>query len=99
RVVSSDADDLHSGDFVVVGWGRASELRRHGTARPAVPADDRADEARREPWVRVRVDLRLARALAGVDADARPRRRPDVEDQARPHGHEPGHTRADRARE
>ena len=45
------------------------------------------------------MDIRLARALAGVDADARARRRPDLEDQARPHGHEPRHARADRARE
>ena len=49
--------------------------------------------------LRVRLDLRLARALAGVDAGDGAPRRPDVEDQARPHGHEPGHPRPDGARE
>ena len=49
--------------------------------------------------LRVRLDLRLARALAGVDAGDGAPRRPDLEDQARPHGHEPGHPRPDGARE
>ena len=47
----------------------------------------------------VRLDVRLARALAGVDAGDGAPRRPDLDDQARPHGHEPGHSRSDGARE
>ena len=37
------------------------------------------------------LDLRLARALAGVVPCVRARRRPHLEDQARPHGHQPRH--------
>ena len=76
-----------------------AQLRRHRPARPAVPAPDRADEARRGAGLRVRLDLRLARALAGVDAGDGAPRRPDLEDQARPHGHQPRHPRPDGARE
>ena len=42
------------------------ELRRHRSPRPALQPPDRADPARREARVRVRVDLRLACPLAGV---------------------------------
>ena len=56
---------------------RDAELRRHRPARPAVPAPDRADAARREPRLRVRLDVRLARPLAGVDSAADARRRAD----------------------
>ena len=87
------------GEDYVAGAVHGSELRRHRPSRSAVHADDRADPARRAAGVRVRLDLRLARALAGVVPGDGARCRPDVEDQARPHGHEPGHARADGARE
>ena len=70
---------------------RAPQLRRHRPARPAVPAPDRAVPAGRAARVRVRLDLRLPRALAGVHGDDGARRRGDRTDQAGAHGHQPGH--------
>ena len=55
---------------------------------PPYHALARADQARRVARLRVRVDVRLARALAGVDPDAGGRGARDVEDQARPLRHE-----------
>ena len=76
--------------------GHGSQLRRHRPARPALSAPDRAASARRAARIRVRLDLRLARPVAGVHADPRARGGGHRADQARPHGHEPRHARADR---
>ena len=99
RVVESDADDLHSHIIARVGSAAWLSLRCHGPARPAVHAVPRADRARRAAGLRVRLDVRLARPLARIDAAARARRRPDVDDEARPLRDEPGHARPDGARE
>src|SRR6266480_2131140 len=56
------------------------QLRRHGSARPAVHAADRADAEGGRARVRIRLDLRLAHPLAGVVRD-------DAGHLERPDGH------------
>src|SRR5215213_359501 len=83
------ADDL---------WGFHAQLRRHHPARPAVHAPDRAHNAGRAAGLRVRLDVRLARPLAGVDPAAGPPRQGDYADEARADGDEPRDARPDAAR-
>ena len=59
----------------------------------------RADPARRGERLRVRLDVRLARALAGVVPAAHARGAGDLDDEVRPLRDEPGHARADGPRE
>ena len=99
RVVQAGADDLHGSPARSRLPPHGNQLRRHRPARPAVHALPRAARARRGAGLRVRLDVRLARPLAGVDPAAHARRRPHDDDEARPLRHEPGHARADRARE
>src|SRR4029077_7472031 len=69
---------------------------RHGPpARSAVLADARADSARREERLRVRLDVRLAHPLGEVVRAAPARRGQDRKDQARPLRHQPGDPRPD----
>src|SRR5260221_6688318 len=76
-----------------------AELRRHDPARSALAASGRVDAARRAEWVRLRVDVRLARALAGAvpAADARGDEHRAAE--AWPERDQPRHARADRHRQ
>src|SRR3954470_13241662 len=90
-VVESGADDLQR--WLLPGAGSrfpryGNPLRSDGATRPAVHALPRADPARRGAGVRGRLDVRLARALAGVDPAADARRRAHLPDEARPFRHE-----------
>ena len=104
RIVSPYADDLHAADIglrLSTATRRSSMALSFGVTVLPDPPYTRMIELMQfaeAAGLRVRVDVRLARPLAGVDADAGDRRRPHLEDQARPHGHEPGHARPDGAR-
>src|SRR6266550_8508588 len=74
---------------------RDAELRSHRPAGSALHAAAGGPAARREPRLRVRVDVRLAHPLAGELRAPRDRRRPDGEDQARPLRHQPRDPRPD----
>ena len=93
RLVAIPSEDRIQGDT------HGSELRRHRPARPAVQPARRALPARRVARLRVRLDLRLARPLAGVVPAAHARRAGDDDDEVRPLRDEPRHARADRPRE
>ena len=76
-----------------------AELRRHDPPRPTLAAARRADAAGGEERVRVRLDVRLARALAGAVPAPDSRGDEHGAAEARPERDEPGHPRADRDRE
>src|SRR5207253_8951066 len=59
-----------------------AQLRRDRPAGPAVPTDDRADEARRAALVRIRLDVRFAHPLRAVVRDASAGCFPNEQDQA-----------------
>src|SRR5215207_5903717 len=80
------ADDLR---------GFHAQLRRHHPARPAVHAPDRAHDAGRAAGLRVWLDVRLARPVAGVNAPDGPPREGDHADEARADGDQPGDARPD----
>ena len=65
-------------------------LRRHRPARPAVSASRRAHGPRRDPRVRIRLDVRFPRSLAGLVSDPDARRGRDLDHEVRPSGDESG---------